>query len=71
MLPGTYLADVLPFRKCIVVDHTSNFEHSTVRHLPRWTPFIKFHSDAERVRGMVSKLVNDPFDHVIKEMVGN
>lgn len=44
-------------------------ETGLVKHLPSWTPFIKFHAVGKLGREMLEKMVYAPYEQVKAEMV--
>lgn len=70
--PGKYLVDYIPICKS-----TGRYEEiksldtnaPSVKHLPKWTPFVSFKREAESYRKQITDFVRRPFEHVKADMV--
>lgn len=69
-VPGAYLVDFIPSRNFFGLTLIAlGLILFSVKYLPSWLPFIKFHDDAKRGREQIANFVARPFEHVKREMV--
>jgi hypothetical protein len=40
-----------------------------VKYLPKWTPFVTFHQEADAGRRLIDRMMTQPLDHVKEEIV--
>ena len=73
MVPGKFLADVIPTRACLsICAQTVTYKHLTgpliVRHIPDWFPGMGFKALAKEARDKFKISVNGPFEYVKNAM---
>ena len=68
-LPGSYLVNVFPIRKCTLVFMCRLYYGLPVRHIPGWFPGAGFKRLAQRCREQVDEMINLPFQSAKNEVV--
>ena len=72
MVPGKFLADVIPIRACLCVQTVITNKHLTdpriVRHIPDWFPGTEFKALAKEARDKFKISVDGPLEYVKNAM---
>ena len=72
MVPGKFLADVIPIRACLCVQTVITNKHLTdpriVRHVPDWFPGTEFKALAKEARDKLERSIDGPLEYVKNAM---